>query len=51
MAVCKPACVPFSIAVDAGDSYLAAVTAEAGEAAVSAVRVYEIGRHPALVRK
>lgn len=39
-----------SIAVDGSDSFLAAVTAEAGETATSAVRVYEIGRHPALVR-
>lgn len=43
--------LPRSIAVDGGDSYLAAVTAEGGEGATSAVRVYEIGRHPALVRR
>lgn len=38
-----------SIAVNAGDSCLAAVIAEGGDAASSAVRIYDIGRHPALV--
>ena len=42
--------LPCSIAVDSGDSYLAAVTADAGEAATSAVRIYDIGRHPVQVR-
>lgn len=38
-----------SIAVDEGDGYLAAVTADLGEAASSSVRVYQIGRRPAQV--
>lgn len=39
-----------SIAVDEGDEYLAAVTADLGEAASSSVRIYHIGRRPAQVR-
>lgn len=38
-----------SIAVDEGDGYLAAVTADLGEAASSSVRIYHIGRRPAQV--